>query len=64
MCIRDRPIPRDKNFTFIQSEIDAEISKNILYSETGFQVSQFGGNLEENAQQQSNLESKNYFFDN
>ena len=50
-----QPIPKDKNFTFVQSEIDAEISKNILYSETGFQVSQFGGNNDDN--QQLNLDS-------
>ena len=28
---------KDKNFTFLQSEIDAEMAKNILYSEAPFQ---------------------------
>lgn len=28
---------KGKNFTFVQSEIDAEIAKNILYSDAGFQ---------------------------
>lgn len=27
---------KNKEFTFVQSEIDAEVAKNILYSDTGF----------------------------
>jgi hypothetical protein len=33
---------KDKNFTFVQSEIDAEMAKNILYSDTGFSGTQNG----------------------
>jgi hypothetical protein len=35
--IEKMEIQKNKNFTFIQSEIDTEIAKNILYSDTGFQ---------------------------
>lgn len=36
-------ISKNKNFTFVQSEIDTEIAKNILYSDTGYQPNQQGG---------------------
>ena len=39
---------KNKNFTFVQSEIDAEMAKDILYSDTGFQVNGVIGNLGEN----------------
>ena len=46
--VRPYPMAKDKNFTFVQSEIDAEMAKNILYSDTGFQI---GGNAEEGPEQ-------------
>ena len=48
--IEKMEIQKNKNFTFIQSEIDTEIAKNILYSDTGFQ-GQLGMNGNEDVRQ-------------
>lgn len=46
-------ISKNKNFTFVQSEIDTEIAKNILYSDTGFQPNQNGLTHPEDEQKMS-----------
>jgi hypothetical protein len=44
-------IEKNKNFTFVQSEIDTEFAKNILYSDTGIY-----GPQDENRQSISSIE--------